>query len=125
MVGRLEATQKRLAKLLRGHTEAILRDSCARVEKICEDNFHVPLDPDYKVGLAKLVSKLPDVLRDCRVLLSHLSYGREVDCLKWQDLYRWTLSMESSFHAMALELQLSQGEVATEPDDSPLSLVNE
>lgn len=123
LTGKLESTQKRLKQLLRGHSESILRDSCARVEKICQDNFQVDLDTDYKADLARQMIKLPDVLRDCRVLLSHLSYGHGIDCLKWQDLYRWTLSMESSFHAMALELRLIRA-VEQAKDQSPVT-VNE
>jgi hypothetical protein len=110
--GRLQATQKRLAQLLRGHNETILRESCARVEKICQENFCVDLELGYKTDLAKQISRLPNILRECRVLLSDLSYGHAVDTLKWQDLYRWTLSMETSFQALSLEMLLTQSDEA-------------
>ncbi|MEY2987144.1 MAG: hypothetical protein RJB13_665, partial [Pseudomonadota bacterium] len=113
LLGRLQATQKRLALLLRGHNETILRESCSRVEKICHDNFHVDLELEYKIDLAKQVSSLPNILRECRVILSDLSYGRAIEALKWQDLYRWTLSMETSFQALSLELYLTKTEEPT------------
>ena len=118
LTGRLKTTQLRLSQILRGHNEVILRESCARVEKICIDNFKVDLDSDYKADLARQMTKLPHILRECRVLLSHLSYGREVNALKWRDLYRWTLSMETSFQALALELNLTESENSSELPES-------
>lgn len=121
LTGDLNATQERLRQLLRGHSDAILRDSYARVEKLCHDNFQVAIGDEYKVDLAKHVRKLPDVLRECRVLLSHLSYGQAIDCFRWHDMYRWTLSMESSFHALALDMQLTRDLLESESVEKDVS----
>ena len=77
---------------------------------------------DYKIELAKQMSRLPSLLQDVRVLLSQLSYSQVIDNRVWQETHRWTLTLESSFQAMALELQLSQP--ADDLDNSELETVN-
>jgi hypothetical protein len=106
LVAKMDESQARMRRLLKGHSEAILRDSFNRIQKIILENFVVEIDPEYKVELAKQVSKIPALLQDARILLSQLSYGHVVDMRVWKEVHRWTLLLESNFQAMALELKL-------------------
>lgn len=106
LVAKMDESQARMRRLLKGHSEAILRDSFNRIQKIILENFVVEIDPEYKVELAKQVSKIPELLQDARILLSQLSYGHVVDMRVWKEVHRWTLLLESNFQAMALELKL-------------------
>ena len=122
LISTMEASQGRLRRLLKGHNEAILRESHTRIKKIIDENFTIEIEMDYKIELAKQMSRLPSLLQDVRVLLSQLSYSQVIDSRVWQETHRWTLTLESSFQAMALELQLSQP--ADDLDNSELETVN-
>lgn len=104
--------EKRLAlkKLLKGHNEQILRDSFERIQSIVESNFNVQLGEDYKADLAQHMIRLRSLLQSARVLLSQISHGQLIEPSVWKDVYRWILSAEANFNAMALELQLQEQE---------------
>lgn len=110
LVAKLQDSKDKLSRLMKGHNEVILRDSFTRVKAIIDENFNVELEHDYKAELAKNIIKLPDLLRDVRVLLSQISYGQLVDLGVWREIHRWMLNLESNFQAMALELELTQPE---------------
>ncbi|MBM3382454.1 MAG: hypothetical protein FJY29_08445 [Betaproteobacteria bacterium] len=107
LVARLQESNDKLSRLMKGHNEVILRDSFARVKAIIDENFSIDIDYDYKVDLAKNIVKLPDLLRDMRVMLSQISYGQIVDLGLWREIHRWMLTLESNFQAMSLEMQLT------------------
>lgn len=107
LISMMEASQGKVRRLLKGHNEVILRESHFRIKKIIDENFSIQIEMDYKIELAKQMSRLPALLQDVRVLLSQLSYSQVIDSRVWLETYRWTLTLESSFQAMALEMQLS------------------
>ncbi|MFZ9520148.1 MAG: hypothetical protein ACO3A4_06685 [Silvanigrellaceae bacterium] len=111
----MSASSRRLVK---GHGEAVLRDSHDRVKAIIEENFNVALTEDYKSDLARYIVRLPDLLQSARVLLSRVSHGQIVDGTLMKDVYRWALTIESNFNAMALELQLLEQIENTESEKS-------
>jgi hypothetical protein len=108
LVARLQESKEKLARLMKGHNEVILRDSFARVKTIIDENFDIELELEYKAELAKNIIKLPDLLREMRVLLSQISYGQMVDMVVWREIHRWMLNLETNFQAMALEMSLMQ-----------------
>lgn len=112
-VAKMEESQTHMRRLLKGHNEAILRDSFTRVRSIIDGNFQINLESDYKEELAKQMVKVPRLLQDARILLSQLSYGQIVDHRMWQELYRWMLLIESHFQAMSLELKLTPSDVVS------------
>ncbi|NBO39444.1 hypothetical protein EBU99_12775 [bacterium] len=105
-LAKMSDSQAKMRKLLKGHSDVILRDSYARIKKIIDENFAIDLEDDYKTELAKHFSRLPSVLQESRVLLSQVSHGQPVHLQAWREVHRWTLSMEAHFQAMALEVQL-------------------
>jgi hypothetical protein len=117
LVAKLQDSKDKLSRLMKGHNEVILRDSFTRVKAIIDENFNVELEHDYKAELAKNIIKLPDLLRDVRVLLSQISYGQLVDLGVWREIHRWMLNLESNFQAMALELELTQPEPQQQHQD--------
>jgi hypothetical protein len=96
-----------MRQLLRGHGEAILRDSYNRVKEMCAHQFQVALEDTYKTELARSMSRLPDLLQSARYLLSQLSHGKLIETQLSKDVFRWLLTMETQFQAMSLELQLA------------------
>lgn len=107
LLKRLDDTKNEMKRLLKGHTEFILRDSFNRMKAIVETNFSIEIEESLKVDLAQHVGRLPDLLRTARVLLSNVSHGMSIDGSIWFDVYRWFLSIEANVSAMALELQLA------------------
>jgi transcriptional regulator of met regulon len=105
-VERLEEINSALRRLVKGHSETILRDSFERMRCVAENNFQIEIDESYKAELAKSVCNLPSLLQSSRILLSQVSHGHIVDLSVWQDVHRWLLSSSAQFQAMELELRL-------------------
>lgn len=109
---KLDEKNVEVRRLLKGHSEVILRDSFARVRDIFENNFSINIDEMYKAELAQNTSRLPSLLQTARFLLSQVSHGQPIDLTVWADVYRWSLSMGAHFEAMALEMALAHASEA-------------
>jgi hypothetical protein len=105
-VEKLEEINKAVRRLLKGHSESVLRDSYERVRSVTAENFVVNIEDSYKSDLAQCISQLPSILQSARILLSQVSHGQIIDKGVWQNVHRRLLSSAAQFQAMELELRL-------------------
>jgi hypothetical protein len=104
-VEKLEEINNSVRRLVKGHSESILRDSYERIKRVVEENFVIDLEETYKTELAKSICQMPSLLQSARVLLSQVSHGQIVDRGIWQDVHRWLLSCAAQYQAMELDFK--------------------